>query len=458
MAVSAVIILAAGKGTRMASDLPKPLHSIAGKAMVSHVLSAVASVSPDRTIVVTAPEMEADIVSAIGAAEVILQHPQLGTGHAALQARETLAGFAGDVLVIFADNVLIRPETYQALLQARRAADDPAVVVLGFRPENTAAYARLVLDDAGHLERIVEFKDATSEEREIGLCNSGVMAIDGAVLFDLLGQVGDDNAQGEYYLTDIVMLARQQGRTAAVVEADATELMGVDTRAGLAKAEAVVQGRLRRAAMAAGATLIDPDTVHLCSDTQLGRDTVVAPYVVFGPGVEIGERVEIRSFSHLEGCRIAADAVIGPFARIRPEAEIGPAARIGNFVEVKKARIDEGAKVNHLSYIGDAHVGAGANVGAGTITCNYDGFNKSLTEIGRGAFIGSNSALVAPVKIGDGAIIGAGSVISEEVPADALALTRAELKSVPDYARRYRKRKAAKKAAGRSGPKRGRKS
>jgi bifunctional UDP-N-acetylglucosamine pyrophosphorylase/glucosamine-1-phosphate N-acetyltransferase len=447
MPQSAVVILAAGKGTRMQTDLPKPLHRLAGRSMISHVLAAVASLSPERTLVVAAPDSKAALAEATTGAEIVVQERPLGTGDATRATRGALAGFGGDVLVLFADTPLLRPETLEALLAARRGADDPAVVVLGFRPADPGRYGRLVLDDAGRLAAIVELADASPEEQRISLCNSGVMAIDGEVLFELLDGLGADNAQGEFYLTDIVALARQQGRSALVVEAEAEELMGIDSRAGLAKAEAVMQDRLRLRAMAAGATLIAPESVHLSHDTVLGRDVVVHPFVVFGPGVRIGERVEIHSFSHLEGCRVASGARIGPYARLRPEAEIGSGARIGNFVEVKSATVAEGAKVNHLAYVGDAHIGAGANVGAGTITCNYDGFNKSLTEIGAGAFIGSNTALVAPVRVGAGAIVGAGSVITDEVPDDALATTRAPQKSVADFAPRYRARKQARKLA-----------
>ncbi|MDP6706837.1 MAG: bifunctional UDP-N-acetylglucosamine diphosphorylase/glucosamine-1-phosphate N-acetyltransferase GlmU [Alphaproteobacteria bacterium] len=447
MPESAVVILAAGKGTRMKTDLPKPLHRLAGRPMISHVLETVASLAPERTLVVAAPESKGALAEVAVGAEVVVQQRPLGTGDATRATRAALAGFGGDVVVLFADTPLLRPETLEALLAARRGAGDPAVAVLGFRPADPARYGRLVLDDAGGLAAIVELSDASEAERRIDVCNSGVMAVDGKVLFELLDGLGDDNAQGEFYLTDIVALARRRGRSAVVVEAEAEELMGIDSRAGLATAEAVMQDRLRQRAMAAGATLIDPGSVHLCHDTELGRDVVVHPFVVFGPGVAVDDRVEIHSFSHLEGCHVASGARIGPYARLRPGTQIGTAARIGNFVEVKSAAVAEGAKVNHLAYVGDAHIGAGANVGAGTITCNYDGFNKSLTEIGAGAFIGSNTALVAPVRVGDGAIVGAGSVITDEVPDDALATTRAPQKSVPDFAPRYRARKQARKAA-----------
>lgn len=414
--------------------------------MVCHVLSTVASLAPARCVVVTQPAFAQAIAAAVGDVPLALQQRPLGTGDAVRAAREAMAGFAGDVLLLFADTPLIRRETLEALLAARRGDDDVAVVALGFRPRDPARYGRLVCDAAGRLEAIVEHDDADAAVRQIGLCNAGAMAVDGAVLFQLLDSIDKHNAQGEYYLTDIVAAARRRRRAARVVEADEEELMGIDTRAGLARAEAVMQRRLRQAAMDVGVTLVAPETVFLSHDTRLGRDVVVHPYVVFGPGVEVADGVEIRSFSHLEGCRVEAGARIGPFARLRPEAEIGPEAHIGNFVEVKKARIEAGAKVNHLTYIGDARVGERANVGAGTITCNYDGFTKAFTEIGSEAFIGSNTALVAPVKVGDGAIVGAGSVITEDVPAEALGLTRAPQKQVAGFAKGYRKRKTAQKA------------
>jgi bifunctional UDP-N-acetylglucosamine pyrophosphorylase/glucosamine-1-phosphate N-acetyltransferase len=447
MAENAAIVLAAGKGKRMQSSLPKPLHNLAGRPMISHVLAGLASIAPARTVVVVAPEQADEIARAAPGAILARQERQRGTGDAVKAAARAMAGFSGDILVLFADTPLIRPETLEAMLAIRRSDDDPAVVVLGFRPADTARYGRLVTDADGSLLRIVEHADADAELRRTALCNGGAMAFDGGVLFDLLAGLRDDNAQGEFLLTDVVALARSRGRAVRVVEAGADEVMGIDTREALAKAEAVIQRRLRSQAMQGGANLIAPDTVFLSWDTRLGRDVVVHPNVVFGPGVEIGAGVEILPFSHLEGCRIAAHARIGPFARLRPGAEIGPEAHIGNFVEVKAASVEAGAKVNHLSYIGDARIGARTNIGAGTITCNYDGFNKSLTEIGADVFIGSNTALVAPVKVGDGAIVGAGSVITAEVPADALALTRAPQEAKPGFAARYRARKLAQTSA-----------
>ncbi|MBT4044153.1 MAG: bifunctional UDP-N-acetylglucosamine diphosphorylase/glucosamine-1-phosphate N-acetyltransferase GlmU [Rhodospirillaceae bacterium] len=443
----AAVILAAGQGTRMKSKLPKVLHPLAGRSMLAQLLAVVDALGAERHIVVVSPGNGDAIRAAVPDIEVAVQDPPLGTGHAVMAARENLAGFKGDVLVLFADSPLVASETLNAMLAARHGAGNPAVVVMGFRPADAAEYARLILDDKGNLDRIVEHRDASEAERGIDLCNSGFMAIDGAILSELLDGVGNDNAKGEYYLTEIVEIANRLGRTCAVVEAGEIEAWGVNSRDQLAQAEAVVQNRLRHAAMAGGVTLLDPDSVHFCHDTILGQDVSIGPNVFFGPGVRVDDDVTIQAFSHLEGCHISNGANIGPFARLRPEAEIGKDVRIGNFVEVKKARIEDGAKVNHLSYIGDARVGEGANIGAGTITCNYDGFLKSFTDIGKGAFIGSNSALVAPVKIGDGAIVGAGSTVTRDVAADALAVERSAQKELSDWALSFRKRKSAEKAA-----------
>ncbi|MFP6747303.1 MAG: bifunctional UDP-N-acetylglucosamine diphosphorylase/glucosamine-1-phosphate N-acetyltransferase GlmU [Alphaproteobacteria bacterium] len=443
----ATVVLAAGQGTRMKSKLPKVLHPLAGRPMLAQLLATVDALGSERRIVVVSPDNGAAIGEAVPELEVAVQDPALGTGHAVMAARENLAGFAGDVLVLFADSPLVSVETLRAMLAARHSDGDPAVVVMGFRPKDTAEYARLLLDDAGNLSRIVEHRDASAAERQTDLCNSGFMAIDGAILGPLLDGIGTTNAKGEYYLTEIVEIANRLGRACAVVEAGEIEAHGINSRDQLAQAEAVVQHRLRHAAMAAGVTLLDPGSVYFSHDTVLGQDVIIQPHVYFGPGVRVGDDVTINGFSHLEGCRIASGACVGPFARLRPEAEIGKGARIGNFVEVKKARIEDGAKVNHLSYIGDARVGAGANIGAGTITCNYDGFLKSFTDIGKGAFIGSNTALVAPVKIGDGAIVGAGSTVTREVAANALAVERSEQMERTDWAISFRERKRAEKAA-----------
>ncbi len=361
-------------------------------------------------------------------------------------AQHALAGFAGDVLVLYGDVPLITAETLRALLAARRTG--AAVAVLAFEPDDGAAYGRLVIGPEGGLERIVEHLDADQAAAEITLCNSGIMAVDGAHLFALLDGLGNDNAKGEYYLTNIVAGARARGLECVHAMAAAQEVMGINDRAQLAEAEAVLQNRLRRAAMKNGATLIDPATTWFSLDTVLGEDVTIGPNTLFGPGVRIAEGVEIRAFCHLEGAVVGAGAVIGPYARLRPGAEIGAGAHIGNFVEIKKARVEKGAKINHLSYIGDARVGAGANIGAGTITCNYDGFTKSLSDIGAGAFIGSNSALVAPVVIGDGAVVAAGSVITRDVAADAIAVARGEQNERPGAAARRRDKKKSEKAKG----------
>ncbi len=443
----AAVVLAAGKGTRMESVRPKVLHQIAGRPMLMHLLDALAPIGAEPTLLVIAPGMEAVAEAAAPRPSVVQKH-QAGTADAVKAARAALDGFAGDVLVLYADTPLLRTETLKALLAARRGPPPAAVAVLGFRPARPDAYGRLDLGGDGMLERIIEPGDASAAERAIGLCNSGVMAVDGVRLFGLLERIGNDNAKGEYYLTDLVALARAEGLACAVVEGDADELMGVDGRADLARAEAIMQARLREAAMAGGATLIDPASVWLAADTRLGRDVVVGPDVVFGPGVTVAEGAEIRAFCHLEGVEIRAGAVIGPFARLRPGSVIGAGARVGNFVEVKNATLEEGAKAMHLAYLGDARVGPEANIGAGTITCNYDGFQKHRTEIGAGAFIGSNSALVAPVSIGAGAIVGAGSVVTRDVAADALATARAPQEETPGAAKRLRQRKTAAKPSG----------
>ena len=439
----AAIILAAGKGTRMKSESPKVMHKLAGRTMLGHVLHSVARLKPARTAVVVGPGMEAVSQSAAPVIGVV-QPKQLGTGDAVKAARDVLDGFAGTVLVLFGDTPFISPATLASMIEARQADPAPAVVVLGFRPVDPGAYGRLVVD-AGGLQAIIEARDASPGELAIDLCNSGVMAIDGNELFALIDAIGNDNAKGEFYLTDIVRIARQRGLVCAHIEADEGELLGINSRADLALAEAIMQQSLRARAMAAGVTLSDPSSVWLSFDTELGSDVSIGPNVFFGPGVSVAAGAEIKAFSHIEGATIAAGATVGPFARLRPGARIGKGARVGNFVEIKNAVLEAGAKVNHLSYVGDARVGEGANVGAGTITCNYDGFNKSHTDIGAGAFIGSNTALVAPVRIGDGAIVGAGSTITKDVERDALAVTRAEQKALAGWAARFRATRGAKK-------------
>jgi bifunctional UDP-N-acetylglucosamine pyrophosphorylase/glucosamine-1-phosphate N-acetyltransferase len=443
---TAIVVLAAGLGTRMKSGVPKVMHPLAGRPMIAHLMATLETLAPERLVVVVGAEMEA-VAKAVAPWPTVVQEQRLGTGHAVMAARDALDGFDGDVLVVYGDTPLISAETLDRLRVARRAQAQPVVVVLGFRPQDPGAYGRLIVGPIGTLDAIVEAKDARPDQLAVTLCNSGVMAIDGARLPGLLDRLGNDNAKGEYYLTDIVHIARADGLSCGVVEGDEAEFIGINSRADLAKAEAIVQERLRTRAMAEGATLTDPSTVFFSHDTRLGRDVTVGPNVVFARGVSVGDNVEILSFCHLEGVSIEAGARIGPFARIRPGARIGPDAHVGNFVEIKNATVETGAKVNHLTYIGDARVGAKANVGAGTITCNYDGFFKDHTDIGAGAFIGSNTALVAPVKIGDGAIIGAGSVVARDVPADAMALTRGPHTVKDEWARAFRRRRAAEKAA-----------
>ena len=443
---TAAIVLAAGLGTRMESRLPKVLHPLAGRPMIGHLMETLAGMDLERIVVVVGDDMEA-VAEAVAPHPTVVQKERLGTGHAVRTACEAVDGFDGTVLVLYADAPLISVETLTRMIEARRRAPRPAVVVLGFRPSDPGPYGRLIVGADGTLQAIVEAGDATPGQGAIALCNAGVMAIDGRPLPGLLARIGTDNAKGEVYLTDIVAMARGDGLTCAVVEGDEAELIGVNSRADLARAEAVVQQRLRAAAMAGGATLADPETVYFSHDTRLGRDVTVGPHVVFGPGVAVGDDVEIRAFCHIEGARIATGARIGPFARLRPGADIAAEAHIGNFVEIKNATVETGAKINHLAYVGDSRVGAKANVGAGTITCNYDGFAKHHTDIGAGAFIGSNTALVAPVTVGDGAIIGAGSVITGDVAADALALTRADQEELKGWAKRFRGRRSGRKAA-----------
>lgn len=444
----AAIILAAGKGTRMKSDVHKVLHPIAGRAMLDHLMGVVDGLAPRHKIVVVGSgrEQVQHLVDS-RSGEIVVQEQQLGTGHAVQQAQEKLGGFDGDILILYGDTPLVEAETMSRMLDRLNAEDAPAIVVVGFRPEDPAAYGRILADAHGTIEKMVEFKDATPEEREVNLCNSGMMAVGARNLFRLLSRVGNDNAAGEYYLPDIVMLAAGEGARSVVIEAEPWEMAGVNSRAELALVEAEWQRQRRLRAMADGITLVAPDTVWFAHDTVVGRDTVIEPNVVFGPGVTVGERVCIHAFSHIEGATIADGAEIGPYARLRPGADIGEKAKIGNFVEVKKSRLGKGAKANHLSYIGDADVGANANIGAGTITCNYDGFFKYRTIIGEGAFIGSNSALVAPVSIGSGAIVGAGSVIVKDVAGDAVAIARGSQVNKEGRAARFRGVMADKKKA-----------
>ncbi len=413
------ILLAAGLGTRMKSALPKVLHQVAGRPMLRHLITSCETVF-DRIVVVVGPGMEAVSAGAAPHASVV-QHERLGTAHAARQA-EALFG-EGEVAVLYADNPLIRPDTLKRLV-ARRQAGDAGLVLLAMRPKDPAKYGRVVATD-GFVERIVEWADASAEERAIGLCNAGVLCAPAAKMRQWLAEVRNDNSKGEFYLTDLVALARAEGLQVAAVEADEDELRGINSRAELADAERTVQGWLRSAAFDNGVTMTAPDTVFLSWDTKIANDVSIGPNVVFGPGVTVESGAEIRAFSHLEGCVVGAGAIVGPFARLRPGTVLGQGAHVGNFVELKAVTLGDGAKANHLTYLGDATVGARTNVGAGTITCNYDGVAKYRTTIGADAFIGSNAILVAPVTVGDGAMITAGSVITADVPADAMAFGRA---------------------------------
>lgn len=444
----AAIILAAGKGTRMQSDLHKVLHPVAGRPMLLHLIDSVAALAPDRSVVVVGAGRQ-QVEAAVAPLGIATAHQaqQLGTGHAVTQAEAALDGFDGDVLVLYGDVPLVSTATMRRMLDRLHGEDGPATVVLGFRPEDPGAYGRIIAE-GDRIVKMVEFKDATTEERAQTLCNSGLMAVRSSDLFALLARVGNDNAAGEYYLPDVVMLAAADGRPSAVIETDAAEVAGVNSRAELAGIEAAWQATRRARAMTEGATLAAPETVWFAHDTQIGRDVVIEPSVVFGPGVRIADGVTIRAFSHLEGASVGEGAEIGPYARLRPGAVLEPQAKVGNFVEMKNAVLGRGAKANHLTYLGDAEVGAGANIGAGTITCNYNGFLKNRTRIGEAAFVGSNSALVAPVTIGAGAMVAAGSVITRDVEPDALAVARGSQEVRSGWAARFREKMAALKAAG----------
>ncbi len=444
----AVLVLAAGKGTRMRSAVPKVLHAIANRPLIAHVLAAAAPLAPMRTVVVLAPGME-DVATVVAPAEIAIQREQRGTAHAVLAARKTLDGFAGDVLVVNGDGPLITAATLEALLAERRRSK-AAVAVLGMRPADPAPYGRLVTASDGTLSAIVEAADASAKERAIGLCNSGVWALDGTELWGLLDGIGTNNAKGEHYLTDVVAAARKKGLACRAVEGPADELLGVNSRADLAAAEAAMQRRLRARAMAEGVTFVAPETVFLSADTKIGRDSIVGPFVVFGPGVTIGEDVQIPAFCHMVEAKVGDRASIGPFARLRPGAELDAEVHLGNFVEVKNSRLGRGAKANHLAYIGDATVGAGSNIGAGAITCNYDGIDKFRTEIGKSVFVGTNVSLVAPVAVGDGAFIAAGSVITGDVPADAMAIARGQQVTKPGRAKEWRERRGKSKDRGKN--------
>lgn len=431
------IVLAAGEGTRMRSRMPKVLHPIGGRSMLAAVLQA-AVTSGARLAVVRGPDQDAvedEVRRSAPNAAIHIQHERRGTAHAVLAAREAIAQGADDVLILFGDTPLVRP---QVLAELRKAiAAGASVAVLGFRPSDPAGYGRLIMR-GGELIDIREERDASTAELAIDYCNGGLMALDGRRALEILDRIDDANAKREYYLTSAVALARRMGLKAVAIDAEEDDVRGVNTKAQLAETEAILQRKLRAAAMESGVTLVAPETVHLAADTKFGSDVKIEPFVVFGPGVTVEDGAVIRSFSHLEGAQIGKGARVGPYARLRPGAELGADVHIGNFVEVKAATLDAGAKANHLSYIGDAKVGAGANIGAGTITCNYDGVAKHKTEIGAGAFIGSNTALVAPVRIGDGAYVGSGSVITKDVPENSLALGRAPQTVKDGWAKRLR--------------------
>ena len=444
----ALIVLAAGKGTRMKSALPKVMHRAAGRTLLGHVLAAAAGLSPKRAVVVVGPDMDAVGLEAqryFPGCNVVIQQERQGTAHAVSMAKAGLEGFSGTILVLYADVPLIQTASLSAL--AGKLDKKTSVAVLGFEAADPHGYGRLLKAKNGSIRAIREELDASPQERKIRLCNSGILSVNSSTLWKLLPQIKNKNAKREYYLTDLVEMAAKAGLQVGLATCPETEVAGVNDRVQLATIEAELQAQYRRNAMLGGATLVAPDTVYFSADTKIGMDVVIEPNVFFGPGVTIGDNVHILANSHLEGASISSGARIGPFARLRPGAEIGEDAHIGNFVEVKKAIIGRGSKANHLSYIGDARVGAGANIGAGTITCNYDGFEKHVTDIGSRVFVGSNTALVAPVKIGDGANIAAGSVITRDVPADSLAITRADLHVKDGWASRYRKIKESRKAA-----------
>jgi bifunctional UDP-N-acetylglucosamine pyrophosphorylase/glucosamine-1-phosphate N-acetyltransferase len=447
----AIVVLAAGKGTRMKSDRHKVLHPIAGRAMIDHLLASAAELAPARQVVVAGHGRDQLEAALAGRAEIAVQDPQEGTAHAVLQARGALSDFTGDVLVLYADVPFVSADTMRAMIARLHGDDAPAVVVLGFEPDDTLQYGRVIAEN-GRIAKMVEHKDANEAERATRLCNSGLMAARAGDLFALLARVGNDNAQGEYYLPDVVNIALGDGRSCAVVTtADPDEVAGINSRAELAEAEGRWQARRRLRAMDEGASLIAPETVWFSWDTQLGRDVTVEPNVFFGPGVSVADGATIRAFCHLEGASLGPNTEVGPYARLRPGAVLEEKAKVGNFVEIKKSTLGRGAKANHLSYIGDADVGAGANIGAGTITCNYDGYFKYKTVIGERAFIGSNSSLIAPVRIGADAIVGAGSAVSRDVADGELRLVRAEQLVKPGWADRFHDAMKKKKAEAKKG-------
>ena len=443
---TAVIILAAGQGSRMKSDLPKVLHKVAGAPMLWHAMQRARQIEAEKTVVVVGHGGELAEKSALefdSDAIVVWQNAQNGTGHAVQQTAGVLKGFEGDAVVLYGDTPFIQPETLEKMLAAR---EDNAVVVLGFDAETPGGYGRLVMD-GDQLEAIVEAKDCSAEQRAISFCNSGVICAPAPLLFSLLDEVGNENANGEYYLTDIISIARARGLACTAISCDEAETMGVNSRLDLARAEAVFQDKARRDALENGVTLTAPDTVHFAFDTHIGRDAVIEPNVFFGPAVTIESGATIKGFSHLEGCHVARECQVGPFARLRPGAELDLGVKVGNFVEIKAAQIEAGTKVNHLSYVGDARIGAQSNIGAGTIFCNYDGVNKHHIEIGKRVFIGSNSALVAPVSIADDGFVATGSVVTDDVEEGALAIARARQVNKPGLGKRIMDRLRAAKAA-----------
>jgi len=442
---SLTIVLAAGEGTRMRSSTPKVLHQVAGQSLLAHVLKAAPEGAGSALAVVIGPDhadVAAEASKARPQAAIFIQRERLGTAHAVLAARDAIARGADDLLVVFGDTPLISAATLARLRAPLKSG--AALAVLGFRAADPTGYGRLLVEE-GRLLAIREHDDANAAERAIDLCNAGVMAFDGRKALEIIENIGHANVKGEYYLTDAVGIVRDLGLQAVVIETGEDEVRGINTKAQLAEAEQAMQARLRQAALQAGVTLVAPDTVYLAADTSFGRDVTIEPFVVIGPGVSIADGAVIHAFSHIVQAAIGRNASVGPYARLRPGTSLGEGARIGNFVETKAATLEAGVKVNHLSYIGDAHVGANSNIGAGTITCNYDGFAKHKTTIGTGAFIGTNSSLVAPVKIGDGAYVGSGSVITKDVPADALAVERSPQNTREGGARRYREMKTRSK-------------
>ena len=454
----AVVILAAGVGTRMKSRLPKVLHPLAGLPMLRHVIGCVEQLNPDAILVVVGPDMPG-VEKAAAPYPCVVQEERLGTGHAVESARAALSpycqaavpgpdlspegtGDAADVLVVYGDTPFLTVATLDRMRQMRSLPDAPSIIGLGFEPSDTQGYGRIDLTGGERIARVVEHIDATELQRKVKLCNAGILLAQGARLMELLGRLDRNNAKGELYLTDIYGLAAADGEPAGLVRAEASEVLGINSKSELAQAELILQTRLREEAMTGGVTLTDPKSVWLSYDTEFGQDVVIQPNVFFGPGVSVGDNVEIRAFSHIEGATIGNNTIVGPFARLRPGSDLKADSRVGNFVEIKNAVLGEGAKANHLTYLGDASVGPGANIGAGTITCNYDGYGKYCTVIGEGAFIGSNSALVAPVQVGERATVGAGSVITGDVAPDALAVARGQQRNLDKGGAKLRKRAA----------------